>query len=232
MNDAPQEISADPSAELPSVKNADELSRIICALVFASPEVLTLKKLRNLLGDYLSASVVQNALRKANESFARIDAPFELVEQGGGYRFRTRAAYFPWVKLLFPEMNFKKLSGPALDTLAIIAYKQPITRAELENVRGVSCDGPLRYLLDKNLVKLGPRAETIGRPYTYLTTPEFLKHFGINRIPDDLPRLTEFTDILQASPLMPQYAQPESEEALSAPLEEDGDDLSPQLELL
>jgi segregation and condensation protein B len=220
----------------PPVQDTEELSRVICALVFASPEVLTLKKLRALLGDSLSASVVSEALRKANDQFAQINAPFEVVEQGGGYRFRTKTAYFPWVKMLFPEMNLKKLPGAAMEVLAIIAYKQPITRAELERVRGVSCDGPLHYLLEKRLVKLGPRAETIGRPYTYLTTPEFLTHFGINRIPDDLPRLTEFTDILEAGLLMPEYAPetpaPESpEDALLSPHLEMplGDDLGDDL---
>jgi segregation and condensation protein B len=210
----------------PPVQDAEELSRVICALVFASPDVLTLKKLKALLGDFLSASVVQEALRKANDRFAQINAPFEVVEQGGGYRFRTKAAYFPWVKLLFPEMNLKRLPNAAMEVLAIIAYRQPVTRAELDHVRGVSCDGPLHYLLERNLIKLGPRAETVGRPYTYLTAPEFLKHFGINRIPDDLPRLTEFSDILEAGLLMPEYA-PEA----PAPQSPEEELLSPQLEM-
>ncbi|MCL2282567.1 MAG: SMC-Scp complex subunit ScpB, partial [Fibromonadales bacterium] len=158
-------------------------------------------------------------------------SPFEIVEVAGGYRFRTKNAYYPYIRKLFPDNNTRRLSLAALETLAIIAYKQPITKAGIDAVRGVSCDGPIHSLLDKKFIALGHRADTIGNPYTYITTTEFLKYFGINRIPDDLPRLTEFSDILNSDFLIPQYPKQtkppepislqESTEQLEIPLEEE-----------
>ncbi|GHV15487.1 hypothetical protein AGMMS49938_13840 [Fibrobacterales bacterium] len=192
-------------SELPPIESVEELSCIIQSLIFASTEVITLKKIKEVLGDFLDNSQVSSALRYANEQLAQIKSPFEIVEVAGGYRFRTRNAYYPWIRKLFPDNNPRRLSLAALETLAIIAYKQPITKAGIEAVRGVSCDGPIHNLLDKKFIALGTRADTIGNPYTYITTQEFLKYFGINRIPDDLPRLTEFSDILNSDFLIPQY---------------------------
>jgi segregation and condensation protein B len=212
-----EEDSVEAGEALPQIESTEDLARIIQALVFASPEVVTLRKLREVLGDFLDARLVAEALQSANDQLNRIQSPFEIVEHAGGYRFRTRAKYYPWVRKLFPEMNLRRLSQAALETLAVVAYKQPITRAGIESIRGVSCDAPLRGLLEKKLVALGPRAETVGSPYTYVTTPDFLKYFGINQIPGDLPRLTEFDDLLQAGALVPQYKKPE---AIAEPLPE------------
>ena len=202
---------AEESAELPKVESQEDLARIIQALVFASPDIVTLKKLREILGDFLDARLVSDALIAANDSLNKINSPFEIVEQAGGYRFRTRAKYYPWVRKLFPEANARRLSQAALETLAVIAYQQPITKAAIEQVRGVSSvDGPIRNLLDQGFIALGSRADTVGNPYTYVTTQEFMKYFGINRIPEDLPRLREFSELLEAGALVPQYAKPES----------------------
>ena len=212
---------AEESAELPKVESREDLARIIQALVFASPDIVTLKKLREILGDFLDARTVADALILANDSLNKINAPFEIVEQAGGYRFRTRAKYYPWVRKLFPEANARRLSQAALETLAVIAYQQPITKAAIEQVRGVSSvDGPIRNLLDKGFIALGSRADTVGNPYTYVTTQEFMKYFGINRIPEDLPRLREFSELLEAGALVPQYAKQESEPEVMAPPEE------------
>lgn len=220
------------SNNLPPIEDIEELSCIIQALVFASTEVVTLKKLKAVLGDFLDQSQVSSALRFANEQLAKIKSPFEIVEVAGGCRFRTRNVYYPYIRKLFPDNNLKKLSLAALETLSIIAYKQPITKASIEAIRGVSCDGHLHNLLDKKFIALGSRAEAPGNPYTYITTQEFLKYFGINRIPDDLPRLTEFSDILNSDFLIPQYpiqkempTEPvsvqETTNQLEIPLEED-----------
>ncbi len=200
-------VENEENAELPKIESNEDLARIVQALVFASPDVLTLKKLREIIGDFLTAKMVADALRISNDNLNRINSPFEIVEQAGGYRFRTRARYYPWVRKLFPDANLRRLSQAALETLAIVAYQQPITRAALEQVRGVSCDGPLKSLLEKKLIALGARAETVGNPYTYVTTDDFLKYFGINRIPEDLPRLREFKDLLDANEIVPNYAQ-------------------------
>lgn len=200
-------------AELPKVESNEDLARIVQALVFASPDVVTLRKLKEIIGDFLDAKTVSEALRLANDNLNKIDAPFEIVEHAGGYRFRTRAKYYPWVRKLFPDASARRLSQAALETLAIVAYQQPITRASLEQVRGVSCDGPLKSLLEKKLIALGARAETVGNPYTYVTTDDFLKYFGINRIPEDLPRLREFQELLNANEIVPNYARNETGDA-------------------
>ncbi len=193
------------ATNLPPIESVEELACIIQALVFASTEVVTLKKLKEVLGDFLDQSQVSGALRHANEQLLKIKSPFEIVEVAGGYRFRTKNAYYPYIRKLFPDNNPRRLSLAALETLAIIAYKQPVTKASIEAIRGVSCEGPLHSLLDKKFIALGYRAETVGNPYTYITTAEFLKYFGINRIPDDLPRIEEFSGILNSDFLIPQY---------------------------
>ncbi|HPW93796.1 MAG TPA: SMC-Scp complex subunit ScpB [Fibrobacteraceae bacterium] len=204
------EEEIDESSDLPKIESSEDLARIIQAIVFASPEVVTLKKLREILGDFLDSRSVSDALLAANDSLNKIQSPFEIVEHAGGYRFRTRAKYYPWVRKLFPDITARRLSQAALETLAVVAYQQPITRAAIEQVRGVSCDAPLRSLLEKKFIALGARAETVGNPYTYITTAEFMKYFGINRIPEDLPRLREFEDLISAGMLIPQYERPDS----------------------
>ena len=217
---------AEESAELPKVESREDLARIIQAIVFASPDIVTLKKLREILGDFLDARTVSDALITANDSLNKIQSPFEIVEQAGGYRFRTRAKYYPRVRKLFPEANARRLSQAALETLAVIAYQQPITKAAIEQVRGVSSvDGPIRNLLDKGFVALGARSDTVGNPYTYVTTQEFMKYFGINRIPEDLPRLREFSELLEAGALVPQYARPENTQEEPKPPEETPDQI-------
>ena len=214
------ELAEEVDEELPKVESSEDLARIIQALVFASPDIVTLKKLKEILGDFLDARTVSDALIAANDSLNKIQSPFEIVEQAGGYRFRTRAKYYPWVRKLFPEANARRLSQAALETLAVIAYQQPITKAAIEQVRGVSSvDGPIRNLLDKGFIALGARAETVGNPYTYITTQEFMKYFGINRIPEDLPRLREFSELLEAGNLVPQYARQEA--APAEPVEQE-----------
>mgnify|MGYP003296721014 FL=1 len=221
MDDAAEE-----SAELPKIESREDMARIIQALVFASPDIVTLKKLREILGDFLDVRTVSDALIAANDSLNKIQSPFEIVEQAGGYRFRTRAKYYPWVRKLFPEANARRLSQAALETLAVIAYQQPITKAAIEQVRGVSSvDGPIRNLLDKGFVALGARSDTVGNPYTYVTTQEFMKYFGINRIPEDLPRLREFSELLEAGALVPQYAKPENAPEEPKPPEETPDQI-------
>lgn len=198
----PEEDAGQP---LPQIESREDLANILQALVFASPDVVTVKRIREIVGDFVDQRMVTEAMQMANDNLNSINAPFEIVEHAGGFRFRTRNTYYPWVRKLFPDLNARRLSQAALETLSVVAYKQPITRAELESVRGVSCDGPLRSLLEKKLIALGERSDAVGNAYTYVTTQDFLKYFGINRIPEDLPRLSEFDDLLQAGALVPQY---------------------------
>jgi segregation and condensation protein B len=128
---------------------------------------------------------------KLNVQYSKERHPFEIVEIGGGYQFRTISYYYPWVVQLFKEKSAKKLSIQSLECLAIIAYKQPITKAEIEQVRGVLSDGAMKTLLEKRLVAIAGRSDKAGRPLLYATSKEFLAYFGINKIAD-LPRIEEF----------------------------------------
>jgi segregation and condensation protein B len=193
--------------ESPGIESREDIFNVIQSLAFASPEPLSLKKIRSLMGDFIDANMLRECVRICNENLNSINSPFELVEQAGGLRFRTRQKYYPWVRKLFPEGLARRLSQAALETLSIIAYKQPVTKAELENIRGVASDGPLKSLLDKKLISLGPRSETVGNAFTYVTTADFMKYFGINRIPEDLPRLSDLEDLMETNALVPQFRQ-------------------------
>ena len=127
---------------------------------------------------------------------------FQLIEQVNGWHFVTSSDYAPWVRQLFPESKPIRLSGPALETLAIIAYRQPVTRAEVEQVRGVNVDGTMQTILERGLAEQSGRAEVVGRPALYSTTPLFLEYFGLRSL-DDLPAADELRRIPVEKPLAP-----------------------------
>jgi segregation and condensation protein B len=113
-----------------------------------------------------------------------------LRQVAGGWQLFTRPEYSPWIARLGKVRPQARLSQAALETLAIIAYRQPITKAEVEGIRGVECSGVLRTLLERRMIEMGERKETAGRPFTYVTTTEFLSHFGLRTLAD-LPRMEE-----------------------------------------
>ena len=171
--------------------------RILEALIFASNEMLTPAKLKTLVPGAPDAKRLRKMVAEINERLEREDHPFEIVEAGGGYQFRTLALYHPWVRKLHSERTDRKLSLQALECLAIIAYRQPISKAEVEAVRGVLSDGAMKTLLEKKLVDICGRSEKPGRPLLYATTNDFLRYFGINKI-TDLPRIEEFEALAKA----------------------------------
>lgn len=179
---------------------------LVEAALFASTELLTLRQLRELVDPALSAAKVQKLVQGINQRLSDGKHPFEVVSSAGAWRLRTRPELYPWLRGLFKEQQSRRLSQAVLETLAVVAYKQPITKAEIEAVRGVSADGALKKLLEKRLVTVSGRTDTPGRPLTYGTTKEFLEYFGINKLPDDLPRLAEFEELVQARALLPQVA--------------------------
>lgn len=176
------------------------------AALFASTELLTLRHLRELVDPGLTAAKVQKLVDAINRRLSEGRHPFEVVSAAGGWRLRTRPELYPWLRGIFKEVQSRRLSQAVLETLAVVAYKQPITKAEIEAVRGVSADGALKKLLEKKLVTVSGRTDTPGRPLTYGTTREFLEYFGISKIPDDLPRLAEFEELVQSRALLPQVA--------------------------
>jgi segregation and condensation protein B len=133
---------------------------------------------------------VAAALEELKVEYISQERGFQLAEKAEGWQFVSEQKYAPWVQQLFPAPKPARLSSPALETLAIIAYRQPITRADVEAVRGVAIDGVLQTLMERGLVKIGGRAEIPGRPLLYETTQLFLDHFGLRTV-DELPNVEE-----------------------------------------
>jgi segregation and condensation protein B len=139
-----------------------------------------------------------------------------ILERPKGWKLYTRPEFGEFVRQLFPGRKPERLSGPAMETLAIIAYRQPITKAAIEAVRGVACDGMIQKLLDRDLIRIGGRAELPGRPLLYETTDLFFEHFGIRSI-DELPNASELRKIkLPEATEVADQAEPETQLALSA----------------
>ncbi|GBU23369.1 hypothetical protein R80B4_03286 [Fibrobacteres bacterium R8-0-B4] len=178
-------------------ENAIDETRILEALLFASDELLTPSKLKAILPGSPDARHIRKMAGEINERLLTEGHPFEIVEAAGGYQFRTLAAYHPYVRKLYKERAAKKLSLQALECLAIIAYRQPISKAEVEGIRGVMSDGAIKTLLERKLIDLCGRSDKPGRPMLYGTTSDFLRYFGINKI-SDLPRMEEFEQMARA----------------------------------
>ncbi len=181
-----------------------EPDKLLLSLLFASHEYLNARGIRDIMGDDWDLSSLRRLIKTLNAKLIEQSQPFEVVEIDGTFRLRTKTEYFPWVRKLFREANPRRLSQASLETLAIIAYKQPITKAEIESIRGVNVDGCMKSLLEKKLVDVNGRTDAMGNAFTYSTTRDFMRYFGISRVPDDLPRLSEFEAIVNAQALIPQ----------------------------
>jgi segregation and condensation protein B len=164
-----------------------------------------------------SAEQVADAIKQLNASYAESQRAFTVLERPKGWKLYTRLEFGDFVRQLFPGRKPERMSGPAMETLAIIAYRQPITKAAIEAVRGVACDGMLQKLLDRDLIRIGGRAELPGRPLLYETTDLFFEHFGIRSI-DDLPNASELRKVKLPDPqeVTPPASDAEQQLALSA----------------
>ncbi len=202
-------VSENPEAaegEEPESAWTPDPEKLLCALLFASQDFLSARTLKEIMGEDWDLPSIRRLVKGANKNFEEQAAPFELLEVDGTFRIRTRTQYYPWVRKLFKDANPRRLSQASLETLAIIAYKQPITKAEIESIRGVNVDGCMKSLLEKKLVDVNGRTDAMGSAFSYSTTREFMRYFGISRVPDDLPRLSEFEAIVNAQALIPQIA--------------------------
>jgi segregation and condensation protein B len=203
----PDAIGAEAEGEEAESVWTPEPAKLLAALLFASNEYLSGRALKEIMGDDWDLASLRRLMKQTNKEFEEQGQPYEIMEVDGTFRMRTRTQYYPWVRKLFKESNPRRLSQASLETLAIIAYKQPITKAEIESIRGVNVDGCMKSLLEKKLVDVNGRTEAMGGAFTYSTTREFMRYFGVNRVPDDLPRLTEFEAIVNAQALIPQIGQ-------------------------
>lgn len=169
---------------------SDDLKQIVETLLFITDRPVKPSRLADVIENTDARHVREIILALKDEYSARGSA-VQIVEIGGGFQMCTKPEYGRWVRRLYNEKMTTRLSNAALETLAIIAYKQPITRAEMEAIRGVDVAGPLEKLLDRGLVRVVGKKDTIGRPMVYGTTDEFLRTFGLNKI-SELPDLQVF----------------------------------------
>jgi segregation and condensation protein B len=175
---------------------------IIEALIFSSDEPISASELEKAVKGIdgedvqISNKEVESSIEELNRIYEERSSAFQIVKLAGGYLFATRSEYAKYIGFLSSEKSKRRLSQAALETLAIIAYKQPVTKPELETIRGVNSDYILNTLLEKNLVAISGRAETIGRPLLYGTTVEFLKYFGLDKL-SDLPKPREIEEIMK-----------------------------------
>jgi segregation and condensation protein B len=172
---------------------AAELKAILEALIFASPEPLTPKAMFTLLDTETNEDVLA-ALAELKTDYDR-PGGLALVEVAGGYQIVTRQELHDWVRRLFHERTTQKLTVQALETLAVIAYRQPTTALEITEVRGVNTSGVLNTLLERHLIKIVGRKQIVGRPFLYATTREFLIRFGLNDL-NDLPKVEDMAAAL------------------------------------
>jgi segregation and condensation protein B len=164
-------------------------------LIFASDVPISADQIKTLVED-VRPEDIQKTVEELNLEYRNTNRTFHIVRIAGGYQLVTHESYAPWVKKLFQGRIKTKLSQAAMETLSIIAFRQPVSKTEMEAVRGVNCDGVVRTLLERKLVTISGRGEGPGKPLMYNTTREFLRCFGINDIAD-LPKPREIEELFK-----------------------------------
>lgn len=168
-----------------------QAKKIIESLLLVSDKPISIDTMRDVLKT-IDASDIRAILEELNKEYAATDRSFNIREIAGGFQMQTDPAYSKWISAMYKRPP-DRLTGPALETLAIIAYKQPLTRSEIEAIRGVNVDGVLHTLEERDLIRTRGRVEGPGRPILYGTTQEFLQHFGLKDL-EELPKLKEFQE--------------------------------------
>ena len=166
-----------------------DLLRVVESLLFVSDKPLAVEDLAVIVDGEEPARIAA-ALQRLRAFYEEQGRGLRLAEVAGGYQLTTHPDCAPWLKRFYRQAYAERLSTPALETLSIIAYRQPVSRPDIEAIRGVNVDGVIRTLLDKRLIRIAGREEAPGRPILYGTTREFLQYFGLNAL-DELPRLDE-----------------------------------------
>ncbi|MDB4737775.1 SMC-Scp complex subunit ScpB [Verrucomicrobiales bacterium] len=191
-----------------------KLNQIVEAMLFASKEPITTKIIAKIIRKVskrevpddklcsVNAKEIEKVIDTLNRSYEKKNSPYLIEERSKGWSLFTRIEYGVYLRELFPDLKPTRLSAPALETLAIVAYRQPITKAAVEAVRGVNVDGVLQSLIERGLVGIGGRADLPGKPFLYQTSKNFLEHFGIKNV-DDLPNASELRQV--------ELPQPEAE---------------------
>ena len=186
-------VAGAPPDETP-VLPAQEVRAILETLLFASPQPITPREITRVLGG-VPGEAWQAALAELRAEYSRDGRGLQIVEVAGGFQITTRPEYNDWVRELLDPKTPTRLSIQALETLAVVAYKQPVTLPEIIDLRGVKSGGVIKTLLEKRLIRILGRKEVVGRPMLYGTTKQFLLHFGLRDLAE-LPRIEEFAEVL------------------------------------
>ena len=163
------------------------------ALLFVSEKPVVLDQLKEVFPE-LKPSQIHDLIKQLQEEYVNREAGMMVVEIAGGFQMLSNSHAAPYIREFYKTKTKEKLSRPALESLAIIAYKQPVGRAEVEVIRGVNSDGTIAHLLNKGLIRITGRKEVPGRPFLYGTTKEFLEYFGLKSL-EDMPKMEEFTQL-------------------------------------
>jgi len=174
----------------------NNFDKIVEALLFSTDEPLTSEKISGVL-TFVSTEQVKAIIDQLNQKYTDNGHAFRIREIAGGFQVYTLPEYALWIENLWEKTRWQRLSRPALETLAIVAYRQPIVKGEIDKIRGVQSDGTLRTLLERDLIKIKGREKSPGRPLLYQTTEKFLSFFGINDL-KELPQLEELKTVLEA----------------------------------
>ena len=189
VNSSANDVSEADSTSTSKPKLADSDLARLEAILFLAREPLNTRKLSR-YANLADGTRARTLIRQLNERYEATGRAFRVQQVAGGYQLMTRQKLSPWLRRLAHVPGETRLSAPTLETLAVIAYRQPVPRADIEAIRGVNCGEILRQLMDRDLVRIGGRGEELGRPYLYATTKRFLELFGLNQI-DELPRASE-----------------------------------------
>jgi segregation and condensation protein B len=186
---------------------SNDIRKILEALLFITEQPISLKTLETLFDPPVPRDELLALLKSLSEDYDARGSALEVREIAGGWQFSTRTEFAPWVRKLFKDRLTYRLSSSAMETLSIVAYKQPITRSEIEEIRGVEVTAVLDTLVERKLIRIAGRKETVGRPLLYATTPDFLRAFGLKRL-EDLPSIESL--IPPATPVVSEEAAPEA----------------------
>lgn len=191
-----------PKVQVQMVSGNEELEpekakQIIEALLFAATKPLMVNEIRKVIKT-VTPSQIQQYVQQIREEYVEQRRSFEVIEVAGGYEIATRKEFAPWIMRIELQKKAKQVTMSALETLAILAYKQPITRAEIEDLRGVDVSGVVNTLMERDLIKIVGRKEVPGRPFMYGTTEKFLEHFGLKSLAE-LPSIEEIKKLVENS---------------------------------
>jgi segregation and condensation protein B len=174
----------------------EKLDNAVLALLFASEDALSARRIAGVLDDGVSTDDVNASVNRLTEFLIEKIPSIRLERVAGGFQLATNSDFAEYIALLYSGRRKQRLSKAGMEALAIIAYKQPITRADIENVRGVGCGGVITTLLERSLIRIVGKAKVLGAPFLYGTTPEFLEYLGLNSL-KDLPSMEQLEELLE-----------------------------------